>query len=39
MKDQNDLRIMKKGVNRIENQGENWYKILENGQMTNSGKH
>ncbi len=30
--DQKDLRTIKKGVNYIENQGENWYKILRNGQ-------
>ncbi len=25
---QKDLKLMKKGVNWIENQGENWYKML-----------
>ncbi len=28
MKGQKDLKWMKKGVNWIENQGENWYKML-----------
>ncbi len=35
---QKDLRIVKKRkkkrVNKIENQGENWYKMFQNGQMT-----
>ncbi len=35
---QKDLRIMKKGVNRIDNQGENWYKMLQNGQMKDFGE-
>ncbi len=30
MKGQKDLRSMKKGVSWIENQGENWYKMLNN---------
>ncbi len=37
MKGQKDLRTKKSGggcVNKIENQGENWYKMLQNGQMT-----
>ncbi len=25
-------------INKIENQGKNWYKMLENGQMTGFGK-
>ncbi len=29
----NDLMTMKKGVNKIKNQGENWYKLLQNCQM------
>ncbi len=28
MKGQKDLKSIKKGVNWIENQGENWYKML-----------
>ncbi len=28
MKGQKDLRTAKKGVNKIENQGENWYKCF-----------
>ncbi len=28
------LITMKKGINKIENQGENWYKLLQNCQMT-----
>ncbi len=28
------LRTVKKGVNKIENQGEHWYKMFQNGQMT-----
>ncbi len=31
---QKDLITMKKGVNKIENQGENWYKLLQKFQMT-----
>ncbi len=39
MRGQKDLRTMKKGgVNKIENQGENWYKILQNGQITDFGE-
>ncbi len=34
MRGQNDLRTVEKGVNKIENQGENWSKMLQNGQMT-----
>ncbi len=34
MRGQKDLRTVKKGVNKIVNQGENWYKMLQNGQMT-----
>ncbi len=30
MRGQKDLRSMKKGVSCIENQGENWYKMLKN---------
>ncbi len=30
MRGQTDLRTMKKRVNNIENQGENWYKMLQN---------
>ncbi len=26
------------GGNKIENRGENWYKMLQNGQMTDFGK-
>ncbi len=33
--DQKDPRTIKEGINKIENQGQNWYKTLENGQMTN----
>ncbi len=29
---------MKKWVNKIENQRENWYKILQNGQMPDFGE-
>ncbi len=28
------LRTVKKGVNKIENKGESWYKMFQNGQMT-----
>ncbi len=36
MRGQKDLRTVKKrGVNKIENQGENWYKMFQNGQITN----
>ncbi len=31
---QRDLRTINKGVNKIENQGNNWYKVFGNGQMT-----
>ncbi len=34
MRDQKDLRTVKKGVNKIENQGEYWYKMFQNYQMT-----
>ncbi len=34
MRGQKDLRTVKKGVNKIENQGENWCKMLQNDQMT-----
>ncbi len=34
MRGQKDLRSMKKGVNWIEHQGENWCKILQNCEMT-----
>ncbi len=30
---QKDLITMKKGVNKIENQGENWYKLLQKYQI------
>ncbi len=33
LRSQKDLRSMKKGVNWIENQGENWHKMLENGKI------
>ncbi len=33
MRSQTDLRTMKRGVNGIENQGVNWYKMLQKGQM------
>ncbi len=29
---------MKKGFKKIEKQGENWYKMLQNGQMTDLGE-
>ncbi len=32
------IKTMKKGVNKIENQEENWYIMLQNGQMTDSGE-
>ncbi len=38
MRGQKDLRTMKKGVNKIKNQGENWYKMLQNCQMTDFGE-
>ncbi len=34
MRGQKDLRTVKKGVNKMENQGENWYKMFQNGQIT-----
>ncbi len=34
MRGQKDLRTVKKGVNKIENQRENWYKMFQNGKMT-----
>ncbi len=34
MRGQKDLRTVKKGVNKIENQGENRYIMYQNGQMT-----
>ncbi len=33
MRGQRDLRTMKKGINHIKNQGENLYKMLQNGPM------
>ncbi len=33
MRGQKDLIIMKKGVNKIKNQGENWYKLFQKCQM------
>ncbi len=38
MRGQKDLRTMKNGVNRIENQGEYLYKLLQNSQMTDFGE-
>ncbi len=38
MNGQKDLRTMKKGVNKIENQGEIWYKMILNCQMTDLGE-
>ncbi len=35
MRGQKDLRTFKKGVNKIKDEGENWYIMLQNGQMTN----
>ncbi len=32
------IKTMKKGVNKIGNQEENWYIMLQNGQMTDSGE-
>ncbi len=37
MRDQKDLRKMKKVVNKI-NQGQNWYKMLHNGHMKDFGE-
>ncbi len=34
MRGQKDLITMKTGVNKIENQGENWYKLHQKCQMT-----
>ncbi len=34
MRGQKDLRTVKRWVNKIEIQGENWYKMVQNGQMT-----
>ncbi len=34
MRGQKDLRTAKKRVNKIESQGGNWYKMFQNGQMT-----
>ncbi len=34
MRGEKDLRTVKKGLNKIENQGDNWYKKFQNGQMT-----
>ncbi len=31
---QKDLRTIEKGVNHVDNQKENWYKMLQNCQMT-----
>ncbi len=33
--DSKDIITMKKGVNKIENQVENWYKLVQKCQMTN----
>ncbi len=30
MRSQKDVRIVKKGINNIENQGEMWYKMIKN---------
>ncbi len=38
VRDQKDLRRMKKGVDNIENQGEIWYKMLQNGRLTDFGE-
>ncbi len=38
MRGQKDLRTVKKGVNKTEYQGENCYKMLQNGQMTDFGE-
>ncbi len=38
MRGQKDLITMKKVVNKIENQGENWYKLLQKCQMTDFGE-
>ncbi len=37
MKGQKDLTTMEKGINKIENQGEIWYKMIQNYQMTDFG--
>ncbi len=37
MKGKEYLRTMKKGAKKIENQGKNWYKMLQNVQMTDFG--
>ncbi len=34
MRGQKDLRTVKRGTNKIENQGKNWYKFIQNGQRT-----
>ncbi len=34
MRGEKDLRTVKKGLNKIENQGDNWCKMFQNGQMT-----
>ncbi len=39
MRGQKDLRLMKKRVNWIENQGENWYKMLKTCQIIQFGKN
>ncbi len=38
MKGQKDLITIKKRVNKIENQGEIWYKMIKNCQMTDFGE-
>ncbi len=38
MRDQKDLNTMKKGVNKIKNQGENWYKMIKNCKMRDFGE-
>ncbi len=37
MRGQTDLSSCTKGVNMIENHGENWYKMIQNGQMIDFG--
>ncbi len=37
MRGQTDLRTIRKGVNQNKNQGEYWYKMLQNGQITDFG--
>ncbi len=38
MMDHKDLRPIKKGLNKIENEGEIWYTIIKNRQMTEFGE-